>query len=167
MFVCVGGNMPKWPDISVDDDIWSVQYLYKLFLIPDDGVSSIDSYHQGVLDNSFVTALLAEEGCHKYARGPGPSILFFSIENLAGTWFYCHCVNYFLSLGIWGVAILQSLFTNLDLLELEQRTTREIKGADPQQTYSDVSIIKVATPTLEQISVLSLVGDGGCWVAWF
>ena len=52
--------------------------IFKLFLIPDDGVSSIDSDHLGVLDNRFVTAFLAEEGCHKYARvGSFNSILFY------------------------------------------------------------------------------------------
>ena len=48
--------------------------ILRLHLIPDDGFSSINSDHRG-LDKHCLTGFLAEEGCHKYAIGLGPSIL--------------------------------------------------------------------------------------------
>ena len=41
--------------------------IFGLYLIPDDGFSSLNSDHRG-LDKHFLTGFLAEEGCHKYAR---------------------------------------------------------------------------------------------------
>lgn len=161
MFVRVGGNIPKWPDISVDDDIWSVQYLYKLFLIPDDGVSSIDSDHLGVLDNRFVTAFLACRRDVISMLGLGLSILLkiLYIENLAVLILLslCQLLSIFENLGSGNSSefICPALMWPIWIFwNWSKGPPGPIKGADPQQTYSDVSIIKVATPTLEQISLL-------------
>ena len=97
IFGRVGGEHPKmawhfswW---------WNMKCTtFKSFLIPDDGVSSIDSYHLGVLDNRFVTVFLACRRDVISMLGLGPSILFFSIENLAVLILLSLCQLYFLYL---------------------------------------------------------------------
>ena len=113
------------------------------------------------------------EGCHKYARvgsfnsiknsiyrEPGSSdsivivsITFYIWESWEWQFFrvYLPCID----------------VTNLDLLELEQRTTRANQRCWPPTDIQWCFHYKGCNPYLGANFFASLVGDGGCWVAWF